>query len=60
MRNRAVEVGGKASKEWFARADELEKALLYTDISDMVVQVIEHELQGKFVGDGWREWKEGV
>ena len=26
---------------------------LYTDITDMVRAVIEHELCGKFVGDGW-------
>lgn len=28
----------------------------FTDISAMVTQVIEHELQGKYKGDGWREW----
>jgi hypothetical protein len=30
---------------------------LYTDITDDVVAVIEHELGGKFVGDGWKTWK---
>ena len=30
---------------------------LYTDISDDVCRVIEHELCGKFVGDGWKEFK---
>jgi hypothetical protein len=30
----------------------------YTDISDDVVRVIEHELNGKYVGDGWKDWKE--
>jgi hypothetical protein len=29
----------------------------YTDISDLVCAVIEHELQGKFVGTGWRDFK---
>lgn len=27
---------------------------LYTDITDDVARVIEHELQGKFEGDGWK------
>lgn len=30
---------------------------LYTDITDDVVRVIEHELNGKFEGEGWRTWK---
>ena len=30
----------------------------YTDISDLVAAVIEHELGGKFTGSGWRTWKE--
>lgn len=41
-----------------AEADELKKAKLYTDITDMVCQVIEHELRGKFTGDGWREFRQ--
>ena len=28
----------------------------YTDISEDVVDVLEHELQGRFEGDGWRRW----
>jgi hypothetical protein len=28
----------------------------FTDISEMVCMVIEHELQGKFEGDGWRNF----
>lgn len=33
----------------------------YTDISDDVAKVIEHELNGKFVGDsGWKHWEENV
>jgi len=28
----------------------------YTDISDMVCQVIEHELHGRFEGTGWRDF----
>lgn len=30
---------------------------LYTDISDDVVKVIEYELDGRFEGEGWKEWK---
>lgn len=29
----------------------------YTDISDDVARVIEHELRGKYVGDGWKNWQ---
>lgn len=29
----------------------------YKDISDDVARVIEHELKGKFVGDGWKEFQ---
>lgn len=29
----------------------------FKDITDDVVRVIERELEGRFVGDGWREWK---
>lgn len=39
-----------------SRGNELEKATLYTDISDMVVKVIEHELNGRFEGEWWKEW----
>lgn len=30
---------------------------LFTDVTDQVIEVIERELEGKYVGDGWREWK---
>ena len=30
---------------------------LYLDISPFVALVIEHELQGKYVGDGWKSFK---
>lgn len=30
----------------------------FTDVSDDVCAVIEHELQGKYTGEGWREWKQ--
>ena len=43
-----------------SRAQRLEDALRkygpYRDISQMVAKVIEHELGGKFEGDGWRVW----
>ncbi len=29
----------------------------YTDITDDLAKVIEHELRGKFVGDGWKEFE---
>ena len=29
---------------------------LYTEISDDVAKVIEFELNGKYTGDGWKEW----
>lgn len=35
-------------------------AALYTDVSDDVARVIEHELNGHYEGDGWRHWIEGV
>lgn len=40
----------------FGESDE--KGPTFTDVTDDVCRVIEHELQGRFVGDGWREWKE--
>jgi hypothetical protein len=38
------------------KANRLANAQLYKDISDDVCAVIEHELRGKFSGDGWREF----
>jgi hypothetical protein len=29
----------------------------YTDISEDVARVIEHELEGNFVGSGWKHWE---
>lgn len=29
----------------------------FTDITDLVAKVIEHELNGKYVGDGWHKFK---
>lgn len=31
---------------------------VFTDITGMVAEVIERELNGKYTGDGWRTWKE--
>jgi hypothetical protein len=31
----------------------------YKDISDDVARVIEHELGGRYEGDGWKTWKDG-
>ena len=36
---------------------KLIKASEYLDITDDVCRVIEHELNGKFTGDGWRTFK---
>jgi len=36
--------------------ERLKSAKPYTDITDDVCKVIEHELHGKFVGEGWREF----
>lgn len=44
-------------QEYAKKATRLARAQLYKDISDDVCQVIEHELKGKFVGDGWREFE---
>lgn len=30
----------------------------WTDVSDDVAAVVEHELRGRFVGSGWRTWEE--
>lgn len=30
---------------------------MFHDVTDDVVAVIEHELNGKYVGDGWRHWE---
>lgn len=33
---------------------------VYRDVTDDVCRVIEHELGGKYEGEGWRQWKEDV
>ena len=33
------------------------KADLYADVSDDVAAVIEHEMNGRYEGDGWRSWR---
>lgn len=38
------------------KANRLEATQLYKDISEDVCAVIEHELNGKFQGEGWREF----
>lgn len=38
-------------------AKRLEKLEPFRDISELVCQVIERELNGKFVGEGWRDFK---
>jgi len=43
-------------RQYTRKANRLAKATAYTDISDDVAAVIEHELKGKYKGDGWREF----
>lgn len=40
------------------KSERLSKLEPFTDISDDVARVIEHELGGHYEGDGWRTWKE--
>ena len=40
-----------------AEFEGTEKPVLWTDISEDVAAVIEHELGGKYVGDGWKNWE---
>lgn len=37
--------------------EDSEESDKYTDITPWVAAVIEHELQGKFVGDGWKDFE---
>lgn len=45
-------------KAKFTEANPGKRFRLYTDISDDVATVIEHELCGRYVGDGWRDFLE--
>jgi hypothetical protein len=62
--DRVAIVGDYAAREDLAPEHEAETVYErcsdegdYTDITDDVCAVIAHELQGEFVGDGWRDWK---
>lgn len=37
---------------------KLEGKPFFVDISDKVATIIEHELGGYYVGNGWRDWKD--
>lgn len=39
-------------------ADNVPAIELFTDISGQVAAVLESELDGKFVGDGWKDWQQ--
>ena len=54
LKKLAKERGPQGYKD---KANRLAKAQLYKDISEDVCAVIEHELQGKFSGEGWREFE---
>ena len=43
-------------EEYFKR-NKIYKKDLYKDISDNVAAIIENQLNGKFVGDGWKDWE---
>jgi hypothetical protein len=45
-----------AADEWRRRLAQLRGKKPFTDVSDMVCEVIEKECMGKFTGDGWRTW----
>jgi hypothetical protein len=48
--------GAEAASEWRRHLRQLRGKQPFTDVSDMVCEVIERECMGKFVGDGWRQW----
>ena len=48
----------KASTIYDKCHDDYEGKDKYTNITKYVVTVIEHELGGKFQGEGWKEWIE--
>lgn len=52
----------KGACDWYEKehkelAPEFKRLGQFKDVSDDVAAVIEHELQGKYVGDGWRSFK---
>ncbi len=47
---------GSTADEFDSKAERLAQAPLYKDITDDVCAVIEHELGGKFQGEGWRDF----
>lgn len=46
----------RVADEWRKRLAQLRGKKPFTDVSDMVCEVIEQECMGKFTGDGWRTW----
>jgi len=54
LKEKAIE---RQDPELEEKAIRLANAQLYRDISDDVCAVIEHELRGKFTGEGWRDWR---
>jgi hypothetical protein len=48
--------GGEAETEFRRTLRQLRGKKPFTDVSDMVSEVIEQECMGKFTGDGWRTW----
>ena len=46
----------KEQRKYKNKARRLRKAVPFTDVSDDVAAVLEHELYGKYTGDGWRSW----
>ena len=57
-RNRAETENNPHLAEYFReKANRLSQAEVFKDITDDVAKVLEHELQGQFVGEGWRTFQ---
>ena len=48
--------GKPVAEEWRRHLRQLRGKRPFTDVSDMVCEVIERECMGTFQGDGWRTW----
>jgi hypothetical protein len=48
--------GGRTESELRRKLRQLRGKRSFTDVSDMVCDVIERECMGTFQGDGWRQW----
>jgi len=60
MEKRILERDPEAAEEAKDQLERYQSLKPYRDITNDVAAVIEHELGGKYEGDGWREWKEAT